>query len=231
MGCRACGSSGGGCQFLGTAATSQVVAEALGLALPHSALAPSGEPVVARARDAVGARAACGCTRWASRSTPILTSAAVENAMLVHAAFGGSTNLLLHIPGDRARRGTDAADGGRLDPRQPRDAAARGRAAERTARPSDRAGVHGGRRAGSDAASAAHGAAATATCSPRRATRSTRRSTGGRRATARRSARAARRRARRRSRRRDHGARRGAHARGSRARWCFPSATSRPRVR
>src|SRR5262245_17908163 len=43
MGCRACGSSGGGCQFLGTAATSQVVAEALGLALPHSALAPSGE--------------------------------------------------------------------------------------------------------------------------------------------------------------------------------------------
>src|SRR3954468_16097482 len=45
MGCRACGSSGGGCQFLGTAGTSQVVAEALGLALPHSALAPSGEPV------------------------------------------------------------------------------------------------------------------------------------------------------------------------------------------
>src|SRR5713226_7065001 len=45
LGCRACGSPGGGCQFLGTAATSQVVAEALGLSLPHSALAPSGEPV------------------------------------------------------------------------------------------------------------------------------------------------------------------------------------------
>src|SRR5678815_520885 len=45
LGCRACASPGGGCQFLGTAATSQVVAEALGLALPHSALAPSGEPV------------------------------------------------------------------------------------------------------------------------------------------------------------------------------------------
>src|SRR5690349_8399068 len=45
MGCRACGSPGGGCQFLGTAATSQVVAEALGLALPHSALAPSGQPI------------------------------------------------------------------------------------------------------------------------------------------------------------------------------------------
>jgi dihydroxyacid dehydratase/phosphogluconate dehydratase len=42
LGCRACGSPGGGCQFLGTAATSQVVAEALGMALPHSALSPSG---------------------------------------------------------------------------------------------------------------------------------------------------------------------------------------------
>src|SRR5204862_1204857 len=45
LGCRACGSPGGGCQFLGTAATSQVVAEALGLSLPHSALAPSGQPI------------------------------------------------------------------------------------------------------------------------------------------------------------------------------------------
>ncbi len=45
LACRACGSPGGGCQFLGTAATAQVVAEALGLSLPHSALAPSGEPV------------------------------------------------------------------------------------------------------------------------------------------------------------------------------------------
>src|SRR5881409_128817 len=45
LGCRACASPGGGCQFLGTAATSQVVAEALGLALPHSALAPSGQAV------------------------------------------------------------------------------------------------------------------------------------------------------------------------------------------
>src|SRR5439155_20473819 len=45
LGCRACASPGGGCQFLGTAATSQVVAEALGLALPHSALAPSGQPI------------------------------------------------------------------------------------------------------------------------------------------------------------------------------------------
>src|SRR5690606_35883879 len=45
MGCRACGSPGGGCQFMGTAATSQVVAEALGLALPHAALSPSGSEI------------------------------------------------------------------------------------------------------------------------------------------------------------------------------------------
>src|SRR5919204_345936 len=45
MGCRACASPGGGCQFLGTAATSQVVAEALGMSIPHSALAPSGQPI------------------------------------------------------------------------------------------------------------------------------------------------------------------------------------------
>src|SRR5499426_4151061 len=45
LGCRACGSPGGGCQFLGTAATSQVIGEALGLTLPHTALAPSGQPI------------------------------------------------------------------------------------------------------------------------------------------------------------------------------------------
>lgn len=45
LGCRACATPGGGCQFLGTAGTSQVVAEAMGIALPHSALAPSGQPI------------------------------------------------------------------------------------------------------------------------------------------------------------------------------------------
>jgi putative YjhG/YagF family dehydratase len=97
VGCRACGTPGGGCQFLGTAATSQVVAEAFGLTLPHSALAPSGEPVwLDMAR-----RSARALVRLAASKTPlasILTPAALENAMLVHAAVGGSTNLLLHIP-------------------------------------------------------------------------------------------------------------------------------------
>lgn len=53
LGCRACASPGGGCQFLGTAATAQVVAEALGLTLPHAALAPSGEPVWREDRKSV----------------------------------------------------------------------------------------------------------------------------------------------------------------------------------
>src|SRR5207237_8240946 len=44
-GCHACASPGGGCQFLGTAATAQVVAEGLGMTLPHAALAPSGQPL------------------------------------------------------------------------------------------------------------------------------------------------------------------------------------------
>jgi putative YjhG/YagF family dehydratase len=97
LGCRACGSAGGGCQFLGTAATSQVVAEALGMAPPHSALAPSGEAVWRE----LAVRAAQSVTELEARGLTmrdILTPASIRNAMVVHAAFGGSTNLLLHIP-------------------------------------------------------------------------------------------------------------------------------------
>jgi putative YjhG/YagF family dehydratase len=97
LGCRACATPGGGCQFLGTAATSQVVGEALGLALPHSALAPSGQPIwleLARA----SARALLQLKARKLTTRDILTPDAVHNAMTVHAAFGGSTNLLLHIP-------------------------------------------------------------------------------------------------------------------------------------
>jgi xylonate dehydratase len=97
MGCRACGTPGGGCQFLGTAATSQVVAEALGMTLPHSALCPSGEPIwLDMARRS--ATALVGMVDDRIPLSTILTQHAIENAMLVHAAFGGSTNLLLHVP-------------------------------------------------------------------------------------------------------------------------------------
>jgi len=97
MGCRACGSAGGGCQFLGTAATSQVVAEALGMSLPHSALSPSGEEIWLD----MAHRSALALLNLSSKNislNQILTQASLENAMLVFAAFGGSTNLLLHIP-------------------------------------------------------------------------------------------------------------------------------------
>ncbi len=97
LGCKACASPGGGCQFLGTAATSQVVAEAMGMAVPHSALAPSGQPVwldiATRSAEAVVAMKQNG-----TALKDILTPAALKNAMALHAAFGGSTNLLLHIP-------------------------------------------------------------------------------------------------------------------------------------
>ena len=96
-GCRACASPGGGCQFLGTAATSQVVGEALGMSLPHSALAPSGQPVWTDLA-VQSARAVVEMEGRKIRMRDILTEGSFRNAMAVHAAFGGSTNLLLHIP-------------------------------------------------------------------------------------------------------------------------------------
>ena len=96
-GCHACASPGGGCQFLGTAATSQVIAEALGFTLPHSALAPSGQPIwLDMARRS--ARALFEMSNRGIRTPDILTEGAFKNALAVFAAFGGSTNLLLHTP-------------------------------------------------------------------------------------------------------------------------------------
>lgn len=97
MGCRACATPGGGCQFLGTAATSQVVGEALGLSLPHTALAPSGQNIWSD-MGLRSARAAVNLAAKGLTTQDIVTSESIRNAMVVHAAFGGSTNLLLHIP-------------------------------------------------------------------------------------------------------------------------------------
>jgi putative YjhG/YagF family dehydratase len=97
LGCRACASPGGGCQFLGTAATSQVVGEALGLSMPHSALAPSGQAVWLDMAER-SARALWQLEQKGIRTRDIVSEASIRNAMAVHAAFGGSTNLLLHIP-------------------------------------------------------------------------------------------------------------------------------------
>lgn len=97
MGCKACGSPGGGCQFLGTAATSQVIAEALGLTLPHAALSPSGAEIWRDLARRSG-RAVVEMERRGIKTRDILTDAAIRNALAVHAAFGGSTNLIMHLP-------------------------------------------------------------------------------------------------------------------------------------
>jgi len=97
LGCRACASPGGGCQFMGTAATSQVVCEALGLSLTHSALAPSGQPIwLDLARRS--ARALLYLEARGIRVGDILSDDSIHNAMVVHAAVGGSMNFLLHLP-------------------------------------------------------------------------------------------------------------------------------------
>jgi putative YjhG/YagF family dehydratase len=97
LGCRACGSPGGGCQFMGTAASSQVVGEALGLTLGHAALAPSGHSIwLEMARHSAAALIDMEARGGGVRD--LLTPAALHNAMVTHAAFGGSTNLILHLP-------------------------------------------------------------------------------------------------------------------------------------
>ncbi|MGV3616544.1 MAG: YjhG/YagF family D-xylonate dehydratase [Fimbriimonas sp.] len=93
LGCRACATPGGGCQFFGTAASAQAVAEALGITVPHAALAPSGQRVWLDIATRT-ARAVLG----GLNGREVLTDRAIENAMLVYAACGGSTNLLIHVP-------------------------------------------------------------------------------------------------------------------------------------
>ena len=85
------------CSISETAATSQVVAESLGLAVPHSALAPSGQPIWLEAARR-SARAVFRLKELGLTTRHIVTQASIRNAMAVHSAFGGSTNLLLHLP-------------------------------------------------------------------------------------------------------------------------------------
>jgi xylonate dehydratase len=97
LGCRACATPGGGCQFFGTAATAQAIGEALGLTLPHAALAPSGQAIWLQiASDSATALRNLEARGIVTRD--ILTDNSITNAMYVHAACGGSTNLLIHLP-------------------------------------------------------------------------------------------------------------------------------------
>ena len=95
--CNACPSCGA-CSFIGTASTMQIMAEALGLALPGSALMPATSPdLLAYAREA-GRQAVKLAQMEHMRPSDLVTKESFENAILVHAAISGSTNCLLHIP-------------------------------------------------------------------------------------------------------------------------------------
>jgi dihydroxy-acid dehydratase len=100
--CPACGA----CSFMGTASTMQVMAEALGLALPGTALIPSHTRELEKAAERAGARAV-ELAKENIRPSDILTDKAFENAIMVHAAIAGSSNSLLHIPAIAHETGLD----------------------------------------------------------------------------------------------------------------------------
>ena len=95
--CNACPSCGA-CSFIGTASTMQIMAEALGLALPGSALMPATSPDLLEYAREAGEQAVKLATMPGMRPSEIVTEKSFENAILVHAAVSGSTNCLLHIP-------------------------------------------------------------------------------------------------------------------------------------
>ena len=89
--------SNGACSFMGTACTMQIMAEALGLALPGTALLPAAGPALREAARAAG-RQAVRLARMGLKARDIVTRRSFENAIMVHAAISGSTNALLHLP-------------------------------------------------------------------------------------------------------------------------------------
>jgi len=96
----------GACQFMGSASTGQVLAEALGLALPGSALTPAPLTKLLRYARATG-KQAVNLIQANLTARRILTRDAFENAIIIHAAVGGSTNALLHLPVAAREAGVD----------------------------------------------------------------------------------------------------------------------------
>ncbi|WP_245375803.1 dihydroxy-acid dehydratase [Paenibacillus eucommiae] len=93
---RACCPTCGACQYMGTAATMQVMSEALGLALPWSALIPATNAEIRRMARAAGQQV---MTLSKNNLLPshILTKKAFENAIMIHSAIGGSLNAVMHL--------------------------------------------------------------------------------------------------------------------------------------
>src|SRR5215471_15429234 len=96
----------GACQFMGSASTGQVLGEALGLALPGSALTPAPLTKLLRYARATG-KQAVALIQSNVTARAILTRDAFENAIIIHAAVGGSTNALLHLPVAAREAGVD----------------------------------------------------------------------------------------------------------------------------
>ena len=92
--CPSCGA----CSFIGTASTMQIMSEALGLALPGSALLPAASPDLLEYARKAGAQAVRLAQTEGMKPRDIVTKESFENAIMVHAAISGSTNALLHIP-------------------------------------------------------------------------------------------------------------------------------------
>ncbi len=89
--------SGGACQFMGTAATMQIMAEAMGLSLPHSAVMPASSTDIQNMAKQAGARLV-ELQKKGIRVRDILTPESMHNALVIHGAIGGSTNALIHLP-------------------------------------------------------------------------------------------------------------------------------------
>ena len=155
LGCRACATPGGGCQFLGTAAT--VAGRRRGARPGAAALRRSrrpGQPIwLDMARRSARALVRPGSARPDRRATSSPTPP-IRNAMTVHAAFGGSTNLLLHIPAIAYAAGLPRPTVEDWNAVNRQRAAPRRRPAQRPGRPSDRPRLPGRRRAGGHAAPA-----------------------------------------------------------------------------
>ena len=100
--CPSCGA----CQFMGSASTGQVMAEALGLALPGSALTPAFLTKHLRYARATG-KQIVHLIREDIKPNDILTRKAFENSITIHAATGGSTNALIHLPAIAYEAGVD----------------------------------------------------------------------------------------------------------------------------
>ena len=96
----------GACQFMGSASTGQVLGEALGLALPGSALTPAPLTKLLRYARATG-KQSVRLIQSDLTARRILTRDAFENAIIIHAAVGGSTNALLHLPVAAREAGVD----------------------------------------------------------------------------------------------------------------------------